>query len=70
MLPDLDQLSKYRSVSSWLMSAIGTKQTWQRRRSMSAFGGKADISRTLNELFPSYIGPFPSAGLSRYDALS
>ena len=34
------------------------------------FGGKADISRTLNELFLNYIGPFPSAGLSRYDALS
>ena len=39
-------------------------------RPMSAFGGKADISRTLNELFLSYIGPFPSAGLSRYDTLS
>ena len=37
---------------------------------MSAFGGKADISRTPNELFLSYIGPFPSAGLSRYDALA
>jgi hypothetical protein len=31
---------------------------------------KADISRTINELFLSYIGPFPSAGLSRYHALS
>ena len=31
---------------------------------------KADISWTLNELFLSYIGPFRSAGLSRYDALS
>ena len=37
---------------------------------MSAFGGKADISRTLNQLFLSYIGPFPSAGLSRYDVPS
>ena len=37
---------------------------------MSAFGGKADISRTLNEVFLSDIGPFPSAGLSRYDAFS
>jgi hypothetical protein len=26
------------------MSAIGTKQTWQRRRSMSAFGDKADMT--------------------------
>ena len=25
------------------MSAFGTKQTWQRHRAMSAFGGKADI---------------------------
>ena len=37
---------------------------------MSAFGGKADDTRTLNELVLSYIGPFPSAGSSRYDALS
>jgi hypothetical protein len=29
------------------MSAIGTKRTWQRRRSMSAFGGKARISLEL-----------------------
>ena len=26
------------------MSAIGTKQTWQFERRMSAFGGKADIA--------------------------
>ena len=30
---------------------------------MSAFGGKADISRTLNELFLSYVGLFPIAAL-------
>ena len=52
------------------MSAIGPKQTWASAPHMSAFGGKADISLTLSELFLSYIGPFPSAGLSRYDALS
>jgi hypothetical protein len=52
------------------MSAIGTKRTSRVAPHMSAFGGKADISRTLNELILSYIGPFPSAGLSRYDAVS
>ena len=52
-------------------STHGTKRTCRVAAAlMSAFGGKADIRRTLNELFPSYIGPFPSAGLSRYDALS
>jgi hypothetical protein len=53
-----------------VMSAIGTKRTYRVALQMSAIGGKADISRTLNELFLSYIGAFPSTGLSRYDALS
>jgi hypothetical protein len=49
------------------MSAIGPKRTFQVALHMSAFGGKADISRTLND---QKTGAFPSAGLSRYDALS
>jgi hypothetical protein len=28
-------------------------------RTCPLLGGKAEISRTLNELFLSYIGPFP-----------
>ena len=47
MLPDLDQLSKYRSVSSWLMSAIGTKRTSLVAPHMSAFEGKADMPFAL-----------------------
>ena len=41
------------------MSAFGTKQTWASALHMSAF----DPKRTL-------LGAFPSAGFSRYDALS
>ena len=55
MLPDLDQLSKYRSVSSWLMSAIGTKRTFAFAPHMSAFGGKADIYWTMPASFTSRL---------------
>ena len=51
-------------------STHGTKRTWASALHKSAIGGKADISRTLNGLFLSYIGAFPSADLSRYDTLS
>ena len=34
------------------MSAIGTKRTFRRAQSMSAFGGKADIARTCSGVRP------------------
>ena len=34
------------NLQAELMSAFGTKQTFVRRRVMSAFGGKADTGRT------------------------
>ena len=46
---------------------LSTKRTSVFASHMSAFAGKADISRKLNNLKP---GAFPSAGLSRYHALS
>ena len=52
------------------MSAFGTQRTCRFALHMSAFGGKADIQsdaqRTVSELHRA----FPSAGLSRYHALS
>jgi hypothetical protein len=65
-----------------MSTTVGPSRTFQSRRRMSAFGGKADIasasqnvrlrpkadiSPTLNDLTP---GAFPGAGLSRYHALS
>jgi hypothetical protein len=38
------EIEKSRNREDLLMSAIGPKQTLQGRRSMSAFGGKADIA--------------------------
>ena len=35
-----------RKFQTELMSAFGTKRTFQSRSAMSAFGGKADITRT------------------------
>jgi hypothetical protein len=42
--PELRQPVLNRHVVAGLMSAIGTKQTFAGRRSMSAFGVRADIA--------------------------
>jgi hypothetical protein len=39
-----------RISESTRMSAFGTKRTSRRAQSMSAFGGKADITRTLRNV--------------------
>jgi hypothetical protein len=43
--PVCDDPSKQNGRMSGLMSAIGTKRTFNHRPTMSAFGGKADIGR-------------------------
>ena len=48
------------------MSAIGTKRTFVFALRMSAFGGKADISRTLNELF---LNPYRGLSHCRLEPL-
>ena len=68
-----DALKKLRSRISFCADyvavhefAFGTKRTWASALHMSALGGKADISRTFNELFLSYIGPL---SLCRFEPL-
>jgi hypothetical protein len=55
-------------------SASGTKRTLRVALHMSAFGGKADMPIALHmsafDPKADIPSPFPSAGLSRYDALS
>jgi len=43
VLARADEVIEYSAIAALHMSAIGTKRTRQSRRSMSAFGGKADI---------------------------
>jgi hypothetical protein len=38
------------AVLAGAMSVFGTKRTWQSRSSMSAFGGKADITQTFHDV--------------------
>jgi hypothetical protein len=38
------------AVRMGLMSAFGTKRTWSRGPAMSAFGGKADMTRRLGDV--------------------
>jgi hypothetical protein len=48
------------------MSAFGTKRTLQHRRTMSAFGGKADITQTWR--LPAKTPHAMDVGVRRYAA--